>query len=113
RRQLKHSSFPRNTRRSRESGNPEFCDEDWAPASAGATLAAEDISNEVRNSVGEGIGPQLEAHHLRPRSLPAFHVERRARRDGGPQAATFPALLRIVDAPVEPFGVVAERIGHA
>src|SRR5688572_31281135 len=32
---------------------------------------------------------------------------------GGPEPATLPAHLRIVDAPVEAFGVVAHRIRHA
>src|SRR5437762_5125471 len=40
-------------------------------------------------------------------------MERRARRDGRPQTAAFPALLRIVDAAVEPLRVIAERIRHA
>ena len=33
--------------------------------------------------------------------------------DGGPEALALPALVRVVDAPVEPLGVVAERIRHA
>src|SRR5207248_2766194 len=50
---------------------------------------------------------------FRPRALAAFEVERRARRHGRPQAAAFPAFFRVIDAPVEPLGVVAEWIGHA
>src|SRR5262249_34834342 len=42
-----------------------------------------------------------------------FDVERRAIAEGRPQPAALPATVRIVDAAVHPFGIVAHRVGDA
>src|SRR5688572_12833058 len=59
------------------------------------------------------IRPQLEMQHLAGGALAGFSVERRARREGGPQPFAFPARVGIVDAAVHPFRVEPERIGNA
>src|SRR6266536_119887 len=59
------------------------------------------------------IGTELELHDLARGPLPAFHVERRPRRHGGPQALALPPDARVVDAAVHPLGVEAERIRDA
>src|SRR5256885_4654581 len=64
-------------------------------------------------SVRQRIGPQLEVRRERLRSLAALDEPRRAVAVGGPQPATLPASIRIVDAAVETFGIEAERIRNA
>src|SRR6185503_17350087 len=46
-------------------------------------------------------------------SLAAFHQPRRAVTAGAPEAAAFPAGVRIVDTTVEPLGIEAQRIRNA
>src|SRR5262245_64016360 len=67
----------------------------------------------VRSLPRQRIRPDLELHHLRQRALAALDVERGALAVGGPDAAAFPARVRIVDAPVHALGIEAERVGHA
>src|SRR5690606_16629194 len=64
-------------------------------------------------SVRERIRTELEPDDLTRRAGTGLHVERRARADRRPQAASLPAALRIVDAAVEPLRVVPGRIGDA
>jgi hypothetical protein len=49
----------------------------------------------------------------RRRSLAAFLQPRRAIAGRGPQAASFPSCIRIVDAAVQSLGVEAKWIRHA
>src|SRR5262245_59752736 len=64
-------------------------------------------------SVRERIGPDLEVDGEQLGALAAFAQPRRAVAAGAPQAAALPAAVGIVDAPVEPLGIEAERIRHA
>src|SRR5947208_8852609 len=64
-------------------------------------------------SVRERIGPQLNVHGTRLAALAALHQPRRAIAVSAPQPAALPASIGIVDAPVEAFGVEADRIGNA
>ena len=66
-----------------------------------------------RRSFREWIRPHLELHNLARRAFAAFHVKRRSRADGRPQAAPFPATLRIVDAAIQPLRVIAHRVWDA
>ena len=66
-----------------------------------------------RASVRERIGAQLEVHDDGLLALAAFHEPRRPVPAGRPQPAALPAGVRIVDAPVEPLGVEAQRVRHA
>src|SRR5207249_10339920 len=59
------------------------------------------------------IRPQLEVHHLAGRSLPRFHVERRASADRRVHSSALPPCLRIVDPAVHPLGIETRRIRHA
>ena len=65
------------------------------------------------NYFASGIRPDLEVRGERRRSLAAFLQPRRAIAGGGPEAASFPSRIRIVDAAVEPLRVEAERVGNA
>src|SRR5262245_20633796 len=56
------------------------------------------------------IRPHLEMHHLACRAFPRLHVEGRTRTDRRPDAAAFPARVRIIDAAVHPLRVKAHRI---
>src|SRR5207247_1127942 len=64
-------------------------------------------------SVRKRIRPQLNVHGTRLAALAALHQPRRAIAVGAPQPAAFPAGVGIVDAPVEAFGIEADRIGNA
>src|SRR5215831_10930822 len=57
------------------------------------------------------VRTDLELDDLRQRSLAGFAMERSPITVGRPQAAAFPAAIRIVDAAVDPLGEEAERIG--
>src|SRR5438093_13464411 len=59
------------------------------------------------------IRPYLEVHHLARRSFAGLHVEWRARAHRRVEAAPFPTRLRIVDPPVHPLRVEADRIRNA
>src|SRR5947209_4723902 len=61
----------------------------------------------------ERIGPDLNVHGARLAALSRLHQPRRAVAVGAPQPAAFPAGTRIIDAPVEPLGIEAYRIGDA
>src|SRR5687768_11882748 len=61
----------------------------------------------------ERVGSKLELHHLARRPLAPLHVERRAGADGGPETTALPSAVGIVDAAVQPFRVVAQRVGDA
>src|SRR3978361_1222173 len=51
-------------------------------------------------------------HGARPGALAAFLEPGRAVAVRAPQAAAFPAAVRIVDTPIEALGIEAERIGN-
>src|SRR5262245_43762784 len=63
--------------------------------------------------VRERVGTKLEVYGYGLRAFPTFFQPRRAVAASGPQAAALPAIIGIVDAPVEAFGVEAHWIGHA
>src|SRR5439155_19574604 len=63
--------------------------------------------------VRERIGPDLEVRRLRRRPLPAFDVPRVTHFVPGPQAATLPPGIRILDAAREIPRVEPERIRDA
>src|SRR5262245_38499269 len=66
-----------------------------------------------RGLLRQRIRPHLELHQLRHVALAdAFAVERRAVAGAAPDAAAFPAGVRVVDAAVERLGVEAHRIRH-
>src|SRR5688500_8792708 len=66
-----------------------------------------------RLSFRQRVRPQLELEHLARGALAALHVERRARADGGPEAASLPAAVGIVNSPVQPLGVEPSRVWNA
>src|SRR5687768_18235992 len=84
-----------------------------APANARAANLFFTFNFSFCISSRQGIGPDLHLVNLTRRSLARFHVKWRTRADGGPQAASLPARLRIIDAAVHPLCIEAERIGHA
>src|SRR5262249_9498421 len=61
----------------------------------------------------QGIGPQLKAHDLGRRAFAALDGERGPIAERRPQARGLPTAVRIVDAAIHPFGVVAHRVGDA
>src|ERR1051325_9398054 len=61
----------------------------------------------------ERIWPHLKVQNLARSSLPAFHMEGGTRADRGPEAASLPATVGVVDASVHPFRVEAVGIRHA
>src|SRR5262249_14159748 len=63
--------------------------------------------------VSQRIGTKLEVHDDRLLTLAAFHEPRRAVAAGRPDPAALPPSGRVVDAPVEPLGVEAQRIRNA
>src|SRR6185436_16289861 len=77
------------------------------------TDQARSTKNQGPSLFRERIGAQLEVRRERLRAFSAFDQPRRTIAVGGPQAAAFPARLRIVDAAVESLGIEAERIWHA
>src|SRR5881628_26745 len=88
----------------------------WARAPGATTIttaAAIVARNRFMRSLRERIGAELELHDLARRPLAAFDVEGRSCGVGRPQPLTLPAGVRIVDAPVHPFGVEAHGVGNA
>jgi hypothetical protein len=67
----------------------------------------------VTRSPRQRIGAQLELDDLGPRAFATFEVKRRSGGVGRPQPLALPAAIRIVDAPVHPFGEEAHGIGNA
>src|ERR1700686_5163954 len=65
-----------------------------------------------RTSVRQRIGPKLDVHGTRHRTLAAFLEPGRAVAIRAPQTAPFPPGVGIVDTPVKTLGVEAERIGN-
>src|ERR1043165_6354350 len=63
--------------------------------------------------VCQRVGPDLDVHGTRLGTLAAFLQPRRAVAVGAPQAAPFPACVRIVDARIQPLGEEAERVRNA
>src|SRR5262245_45021423 len=59
------------------------------------------------------VGAELEFQHLAGLPLAAFDMIRRAAGVGRPDPAALPATIGIVNAPIEPLGMEAHRIGHA
>src|ERR1700719_3026956 len=64
-------------------------------------------------SVSEGVGSNLKVDHFRVRSFSGLAVEGRARTPRGEDAFALPASLGVVETPVHPFGVEAQRVGYA
>src|SRR2546428_3898890 len=64
-------------------------------------------------SVRERIGAQLEVHDDRLLPLAALHEPRRPVAAGRPEPPALPAGVRVVDAPIEPLGVEAQRVRDA
>src|SRR3981189_2891993 len=67
----------------------------------------------VVRSLRQRIRAKLEVHGHRLHALATFDQPRRPIAAAGPQPATFPAGVGIVDAAVKALGVEAERIRHA
>src|SRR6266481_3901252 len=64
-------------------------------------------------SVRERIGAQLHVHDDRLLTLAALHEPRRPGAAGRPEPRALPAGVRVVDAPIEPLGVEAQRVRDA
>jgi hypothetical protein len=62
--------------------------------------------------VRQRVGTQLEVDGERLGTLAVLHQPGRAVTARAPQAAALPAGFRVIDAPVEAFGIEAQRIGH-
>src|SRR5712692_1671793 len=59
------------------------------------------------------IGAELDPHHFRAGAFTGFEMERNSVAVGRPQSSPLPAGIRIVDAPIQPFGKKAHGIGDA
>ena len=64
-------------------------------------------------SLRQRIGAKLEVQDLGLCPLAAFYMEWRPVAEGRPQPFALPAGLWIVEAPIHPFGVEAQRIRYA
>src|SRR5687767_11595159 len=71
------------------------------------------MKGEGEKSPRQRIGAKLKFHHLTRGAFAAFHVKRRARADAGPKSPSFPAGGGIVDSPINPLRVEAQRVGNA
>jgi hypothetical protein len=60
---------------------------------------------------GQRIGANLEFHHFTQRAFAAFDMPNQMSSIIRPECATFPATVRIVDAPIETSVIEAERVG--
>src|SRR5262245_32380266 len=80
--------------------------------SCSSCLRGEALKQVSATLLRERVGPHLEFHRLRQRSLAAFNVPRRVRRVARPEPLALPAGIRVVDPSRASSREEAERIRH-